>query len=240
MLLFAVVAGSRFTLRSLFHSKQVSENRPLAVYGAGAAGARIVQSLKNSPGYTVRLLIDDNPKLQGQFIYGLKVLSLEAALEVFEQLRIDIILLAIPSATFSQRQKIINQANQHRITIKTIPAIADIIGGKAEITEFKDIAIEDLLGRDSVAPLIELMGENIFGNSVLVTGAGGSIGNELSRQILELQPKKLLVLDLSEAAIYAILQELEPHATALNVEIVALVGAVQDRAYIRDILITQR
>ena len=112
--------------------------------------------------------------------------------------------------------------------------------GSARINDFKDVAIEELLGRDSVVPLPDLLGRNIADKTVMVTGAGGSIGSELCRQIIQLKPKQLLVLDLSELAIYTILAELEAAAHELEVDLVPLIGSVQDRSFIADALATHQ
>ena len=231
-LLFIAVTGSRFMLRSLFRAGGIRRRKYLAIYGAGAAGAQIVQSLKSSSDYQVRMIIDDKPKLQGQRLFGLPILSFEEAAKHFGKFEIDTVLVAIPNAGFVTWQKIVSNVSDYSLEIKTIPSLASLIDGSAKITEFKDVAIEDLLGREKVDPLPELLGKNITGKTVLVTGAGGSIGSELCRQIIQLKPQKLLMMDVSELAIYTITEEIEPHASKFKVELVSLVGSVQDRPFI--------
>ena len=150
-------------------------------------------------------------------------------------MEVDILLLAMPSASFAARQNIIAKINKHALEVKTIPTVDNLIDGSAPITEFKDIAIEDLLGREPVDPIPELLSKNISGKTVLVTGAGGSIGSELCRQIINLYPKKLLILDISELGIYNISSELEQQAKKIGVQIFNLIGSVQDQNFIASI-----
>ena len=231
-LLFILACGSRFTIRGLFRMGTLRQRKKLAVYGAGEAGAQILQSLRTSPDYKVCIVIDDNPKIHRQEIFGLRIMSFAEAATKFENFEIDTVLLAMPSVEFAARQKIIAQLNEHALEVKTIPPVASLINGSAKITEFDDVAVEDLLGREHVAPIPSLMGINICGKTVLVTGAGGSIGSELCCQIIKLKPKKLLLLDVSEPAIYNIFEEIEHHATKFKVELVPLLGSVQDRPFV--------
>ncbi len=231
-LLFIVITGSRFTLRSIFRTYNQKTQKYVAIYGAGAAGAQLTQSLITSPEYRVQMIIDDNKNLQGQQLYGLKVMSFEEASDNFDNLEVDVILLAMPSASFHERQGIISKVNKYVLKVKTIPAVDSLINGSAQITEFKDIAIEDLLGRERVDPIQKLLNKNITNKTVLVTGAGGSIGSELTRQILQLKPLQLILFDISELGIYNITSEIDEQALKLNVPIHKLVGSVQDRVFI--------
>jgi len=231
-LLFIAVTGSRFTLRAMFRATTEKRRKYVAIYGAGAAGAELLQTLASSSAYRVQMIIDDNPGLQGQRLFGLRVMSFEEAAENFGALDVDIVLLAMPSAGFSARQAIIAKVNEYALEVKMIPAVGKLIDGSAQITEFKDVAIEDLLGRERVDPITKLMGKNIHRKTVLVTGAGGSIGSELCRQIIELAPKRLLLMDVSELAVYTILAELDAQAAQRGVALVPLVGGVQDRPFV--------
>ena len=231
-LLFILVCGSRFIVRTLFRMGGSHKRKNVVVYGAGEAGVQILQSLRTSPDYRVRMVIDDNPKICGHEVFGLRIMSFSEAAKKFQNFDIDTVLLAMPSVGFAARQKIFSRINKHALEVKTIPPVASLINGAAKITEFKDVAIEDLLGRECVAPLPDLLGKNITGKTVLVTGAGGSIGSELCRQIIQLQPQKLLVLDVSELAIYTILEELKQHSSECGVAMVPLIGSVQDRPFI--------
>ena len=235
-LLFIGLCGLRFLLRAAFRIGIPGQRRNLAVYGAGKAGVQILQSLKTNPEYRVRIIIDDNPQLQGKQIFGVRIMGFEEAAEYFERFNIDTVLLAIANVSFSARQKIIAQISNHMVQVKSIPSVNNMIESPAKIDNFNDVAIEDLLGRDSVAPLPGLLGRNIADKTVMVTGAGGSIGSELCRQIVQLKPKQLLVLDVSEPTIYTILTEIEAAANELEVDLVPLIGSVQDQAFIADAL----
>ena len=231
-LLFILICASRFIIRALFRMGGSRKRRKLAVYGAGEAGAQILNR-SDKPNYLVRMVIDDNPKIRGQEIFGLRIMSFAEAAKKFEDFEIDTVLLAMPSMGSAARRKIFARVNEHALEVKTIPSLASLINGSAKITEFKDVAIEDLLGRERVAPLSDLMEKNIVGKTVLVTGAGGSIGSELCRQIIQLKPQKLLLLDVSELAIYTISEEIKRRASKFEVELVLLVGSVQDRSLLK-------
>ena len=231
-LMFILLCGSRFIIRTLFHVGGSRKRKNVVVYGAGEAGAQILQSLRTSLDYRVRMVIDDNPKIVGQKIFGLRIMSFAEAAKRFENYEIDMVLLSMPSMGLAARQKIFARVNEHSLEVKTIPPVASLIDGSANITEFKDVAIEDLLGRESVAAMPNLLGKNIRDKTVLVTGAGGSIGSELCRQIIQLQPQKLLLLDVSELAIYTISEEFKKQAAERGVELVPLIGSVQDRPFI--------
>lgn len=238
-LLFIAVTGSRFTLRAMFRSTSEKRRKYIAIYGAGAAGAQLLQSLTSSPDYRVQIILDDNPHLQGHHLFGLRVMSFEEAAENFEALEIDFLLLTMPSASITERNNIIFKLNNYSLEVKTIPAVSSLINGSAQITEFKDIALEDLLGRERVDPLPELLGKNISQKVVLVTGAGGSIGSELCRQIITLLPRQLILLDISELAIYNIVAELESQAQKLQVTLIPRVGSVEDRAFVSSTMAQQ-
>lgn len=229
---FIALTGLRFTMRAIFRATTEKRRKHLAIYGAGAAGAQLLQSLASNAEYRVQMILDDNPQLQGQLLYGLRVMSFEEAVDNFEALDVDIVLLAMPSVEFATKQKIIARVNEYALEVKTIPAVGSLIDGSAQITEFNDVVIEDLLGRERVEPIAELMCKNIKCKSVLVTGAGGSIGRELCRQIIQRGPKQLLLLDVSEIAVYTIAAELDAQAEQLGVTLVPLVGGVQDRLFI--------
>lgn len=239
-LLFILITGSRFTMRSIFRSTKEKRYQHIAIYGAGAAGAQILHTLASSTKYRVQFLIDDNLNLQGRELYGHRILNFEEASKKFEIMNIDTILLAMTNVSTTARQNIISIIRNYKVKVKTIPPVATLIDDSTKITEFKDFAIEDLLGRERVAPLPKLLGKNINAKVVLVTGAGGSIGSELCRQIINLQPKQLLLLDISEIAIYTITTELEMQANKLGVNIIPLIGGVQDRRFISLVLETSK
>ena len=237
---FIGLCGSRFLLRAAFRIGIPGQRKNLAVYGAGKVGVQILQSLKGSPEYRARIVIDDDPQLQGKQLFGVRIMGLDEAAKHFERFNIDTVLLAISNASFSERKQIIDQISNHTLNVKSIPSVDNVIENSVGINDFKDVAIEELLGRDSIVPLPDLLGKNTTNKTVLVTGAGGSIGSELCRQIMELKPERLLMLDLSELATYTTLAELEATANQLEVDLVPLIGSVQDRAFISDALATHQ
>jgi FlaA1/EpsC-like NDP-sugar epimerase len=235
-LLFIGVNGIRFGVRSVFRLTNRRHQKHIAIYGAGAAGAQLIQSLKSDPNYCVCMVIDDSKSLQGKRIFGHMVMSFSEATSQFDELDISTVLLAMPSAKLSARQKIISSLSEHSLEVKTIPGLSELIDGSTSINEFKNVDIEDLLGREMVKPDPNLLSKNITGKTVLVTGAGGSIGSELCRQILKLEPDHLLLLDVSEFAIYNIINELESLALDLRVKLSVHVGSVSDRSFVSSVL----
>ena len=235
LLLFLGISGVRFAFRCFFRHKNVLEKKYIAIYGAGAAGAQLIQSLKFNPKYIVRLVIDDATNLQGQRLLGHKVMSLPEASAKFDQCKITTVLLAMPNIGLNDRKKIVLRLTNFSVEVKTMPGISSLIDGSISINQFKDIEIESLLERETVKPDLSLLEKNITGKTVLVTGAGGSIGSELIRQIIVLKPDRLLLIDISEFAIYQIYNEVESSALNLGVEIAPIVGSVYDRSFIASV-----
>jgi len=234
--LFIAIAGTRFTLRGLFRKAIGGKRQNIAIYGAGAAGAQTFQSLKAGSNYRVRLVIDDSINIQGETLFGQRIHSFDDAISRFKALNIDTVLLAMPSASRAQRQTIITRLVDIGINVKTIPGLSSLIDGSAEITELKNVVIEDLLGREPVAPDPDLMNAAIKGKVVLVTGAGGSIGSELCRQIIRWQPSRLIILDQSEYAIYQLEQEIAATTEDLDIPFTPIVTSVLERTFISQTL----
>lgn len=240
MLVLVLVGGSRVVVRHLLQEYRRIPRKRVAIYGAGHAGTQALMSLLNSPEYKPVLFVDDDSAVQGRVFHGVPVVSREMLAHDIERLNISDLLLAIPSASRIKRKEIIDSISHLPVRIHTIPGIADLVSGKARIEEFRNIEIEDLLGRDSVAPDDNLLHANIRGKVVLVTGAGGSIGSELCRQIVRLQPKMLLLLEQSEFALYQIKRELDLLQTSnsLRVPVHPLLGSVLDEKFVDTVLDT--
>jgi FlaA1/EpsC-like NDP-sugar epimerase len=237
VLLFLLVAGVRFTLRAAVRSLQLwNDRRRVAIYGAGDAAVQTIRALQYSPDYEICLVIDDDPSLHKQLIFGLKVMDFDAARGALAALSIDMVILAMPSASFSARQATIERLTALSLDVKTLPSLSSLLDGTAQFTELRDIEIEDLLGREPVVPDANLMRKNITGKTVLVSGAGGSIGSELCRQILKWAPSRLILLDVSEYAIYTVSQEFEASADKKDCDLVCLVGSVTDRPFLKKAL----
>lgn len=240
---FAVlyVLGSRLMMRSYIHRLSLSksdERERVAIFGAGSAGMKLMSSLQNSLEYHVVALFDDKQDLHGSELGGVKVYSREDVKEVLQQLAIKQIFLAIPSAPRKRRQEIMRQFESVPVKIKTIPSIIELTQGEVSINEVRDIAIEDLLGRDVVDSNPALLTRCIRGKVVMVTGAGGSIGSELCRQVLQQDPRRLVLFEVSEYALYQIDQELRPllQCSDKPIEIVPILGSVTHRRRVLEVM----
>jgi FlaA1/EpsC-like NDP-sugar epimerase len=236
------VGGSRFVARFLFLHTGAAGRRAsrVAIYGAGNAGARVCAVLLGGPDFEPVAFIDDKKSLQGSNINGIKVYGSDSLPELVRTRRVDRILLAMPSASRRRRREILSQLEPLGLHVQSLPSLSDLIAGKAQITELCDVDVSDLLGRDPVPPKPKLFGSCIRGKCVLVTGAGGSIGSELCRQIVRLAPSRLVLFEMSELALYRIERELEEVAAHeyLSVEIVPLLGNAHHRHRVREVLST--
>lgn len=181
----------------------------LLIYGAGAAGAQTAAGLVSARNYRLQAFADDDPAKVGRSINGVRVYAPQALPAVVQRLGITDVLLALPSAPRQRRQQIIENLRDLPVRIRTLPGLTDLASGKVTITDFQDLDIEDLLGRAPVEPDLPLMRRHIAGRIVMVTGAGGSIGSELCRQLAQLGVAELLLVEHSEFALYSIHQELQ-------------------------------
>ena len=216
LLTFLCIGGVRFGFRELVNYAQNRRKERVAIYGAGAAGRQLLQVLHQRSDYVPVAFIDDSTQAQGTHVGGLMVYSPLQIETLIRNNGVNVVLLAIPSASKSRRNEILKSLESHPLLIQTVPGLDDIMTGKASIDQINDISIEDLLGRDPVPPQRELLGANITGKVVMVTGAGGSIGSELCRQILRLKPKRLVLYEISELALYTIEQELTTMQAAMR------------------------
>jgi FlaA1/EpsC-like NDP-sugar epimerase len=219
LLLFFAVGGSRalarFWLGGTYRSHLKVAALPKAlVYGAGSAGRQLVSALSNSYEMRVVGFLDDDDRLHGHALNGQPIFSPIDLPELIESKGVTHVLLAIPSATRRRRNDVLKQIAKHPVAVRTLPSLTDLAEGRVTISDLHDLDIDDLLGREPAAPNHILLAKNITNKVVLVTGAGGSIGSELCRQIIKLNPKKILLVEMSEYALYAIHSELEeanPH-----------------------------
>ena len=186
-----------------------SSTKKVLIYGAGEAGSQLAMILKPDKSYSLIGFVDDDKHLKGWNILGLRIYSPLELPQTIENKSVDEVILAMPSANRSHRKTILEQLEKMPVHVRSIPAFADLVSGKLQTTDIKDVDIDDLLGRNIVEPDNSLLPANITNKIVMVTGAGGSIGSELCRQIINLKPKKLILLEQSEFALYQIEQELE-------------------------------
>lgn len=221
--------GSRLIVRVLVSGLNAKGRKVVLIYGAGSAGRQLAIALRNSENYKVAGFIDNDKTLENTVIMGMQVHDVSRAAYLVDKYDVTQILLAVPSASRARRKKILESLINLSAEVLTVPDMKDIVEGKASIDQLKDVAIEDLLGRDPVTPQQCLMESNILGKVVMVTGAGGSIGSELCRQIVRQKPKALVLFELSEFGLYQIDRELKQlmEAEGLHVEIIPLLGSVQ-------------
>ncbi len=220
-------AVARFWLADLGKAQAQSSGR-LLIYGAGTAGVQTASALRVSSQFELLGFVDDDPAKIGRSVNGVPVFSPAGVPHVVAQQGVTDILLALPSASRDRRNTIIDSLRALPVHIRTLPGLADLASGRVTVQDFLDLDVEDLLGRDPVPPNAELIARDLAGQVVLVTGAGGSIGGELTRQIVLQQPRQLLLLDHNEFGLYSIHQELLGICASkgLSVELVPMLGSV--------------
>jgi FlaA1/EpsC-like NDP-sugar epimerase len=202
-------AIARWWLSGSFKEKGSDKQKQrVAIYGAGSSGFQIATALSGSPDFKPVVFIDDKKNLQGNLIAGLQVHAFSQLGAVIEDFGVKGVLLAIPSVSRSRRNQIISLLEPYAVHITTVPGLDDLASGKVKIADIKEVGVRDILGRESVAPDINLLAANVKGKVVLVTGAGGSIGSELCRQILKIEPKAIILYERSEHSLYELEIEL--------------------------------
>ena len=233
ILILASRAATGFWLGDRYSTLVVKRaTRPALIFGAGRAGRQSAAGFASNPEYDIVGFIDDNPKLHGLQIAGLTVYSRAQVPRILGRKGVGDVLMAISSISRTEKQNILNFLLDCKVRVRILPGLTDLADGKVSIQEFRDVAIDDLLGRESVAPDQKLLAKNIQGKVVAVTGAGGSIGSELCRQILHLQPKRLLLIERTEFALYSIHQELEKlqrQAGLKDLQIIPLLASVASK-----------
>lgn len=225
------VGGSRMLARSLVHRRVVKQKDRVVIYGAGKSGLQLSSILFHGKELQPVAFLDDDRSKQGTVVNGIRVYGPDQFEQVLSRYSAKRVLLALGHTPRSQRQVVLRFLEEFPVLVQTIPDINDVVSGKAKIEEIKEVEIEDLLGRDEVAPDKSLLADCIAKKVVLVTGAGGSIGSELCRQIIRLKPHKLILFEQTEFALYEIERELRQviERKALNVELHPLIGSVQNQ-----------
>lgn len=236
---FLLMGGKRILIK-LFLQHLIQNFRPkepVIIYGAGSSGTQLAIALLNGNQYLPVAFVDDGEGMIGSMVHGIRVYHPAALEELVKNYSVRQILLAIPSASHDQRKEILNQLELFPVHVKTVPDLFDMVTGKVGVDEIRDIDIEDLLGRTIVPPHPHLMSACIQGQVVMVTGAGGSIGSELCRQILKVKPRCLVLFDNSEYGLYSIeseIQELVENLGNTEIEVVALLGNVCNRKQVEN------
>jgi FlaA1/EpsC-like NDP-sugar epimerase len=222
-----------------FKPLSFDQRKNVIIYGAGAIGIQLMRALAETSNYKTVAFIDSNPSLAGQLVHGVKVVRPEKIGKVIADEDVKEILLATPSALRGERRMALKLLEAFPVVVKTLPALEDIASGHVEVSDLRPIDVEDLLGRDPVSPDFELLTAQVHGKVVMITGAGGSIGSELTRQLLKLGPKSLVLFEVSEAALYEISMEIEELKRRLRKEdesgleaetsVIQVLGSVLDR-----------
>jgi FlaA1/EpsC-like NDP-sugar epimerase len=236
------IGGLRVVTRWLFtrdgdlkdSARSGSNSKNVLVYGAGDAGIQLVSALAHSSEYNPIGFVDDLKELQGAQIAGLDVYSIDAIVGVISKLGVDEVLIAMPSASRARRLEIINALEPYPVLVRMLPGVAELAEGKVSIGDLREVNIKDLLGRDTVEANRALLGKNITNKTVMVTGAGGSIGSELCRQIIFLKPKALILYEMSELALYTIEKELS-NIGIHSLDIYPILGSVKNKTRLANV-----
>ena len=234
------LAASRFIVRYMFYYgiNGRAEATRVAIYGAGDAGAKLCSVLRGGAAFQPVAFIDDKSGLRGSRISGIKVYDPSELPSLIKELQIGRVLLATPTASRRRRREILEKLEPLGIHVQSMPDLSDIISGQARFDELRDVDVGDLLGRDAVPPDSTLFDRTIRGKCVMVTGAGGSIGSELCRQILRSAPRRLVLFEISEIALYQIEREMIDitRSTGLTTEVIPLLGNAHHRHRLREVL----
>ena len=243
LLLLLFVGASRAAVRIWLGGLYYQHLRKAAlpqvlIYGAGSAGRQLASAMANSHEMRVIGFLDDDDRLHGHVLNGLPIHNPADLAEILAEVPVTDVLLALPSVTRQRRNEILSSLSQYKIAVRTLPGLSDLASGKVSLSDVHDLDIDDLLGREPVMPNHILLAKNIVNKVVLVTGAGGSIGSELCRQILTVGPAKLLLIEQSEFALYAIHQELEEKQSGEKTVLVPLLASAQDDDRMHEIMST--
>ena len=231
------VGGSRILARSLMNTRHAGADRAV-IYGAVATGAQVAIALRAGAHFDPVAFVDDDPSLQGSIVSGIEVLPPSQIKRLINQESVQVVLLALPSQSRRRRREILKRLEPFSVRVMKVPDLEDLLAGAARVDDIRDVDAHDVLGRDPVPPDAKLLDACIRGKSVMVTGAGGSIGSELCRQIIRLGPRRLILFEMSEIALYTIHQELNELAGREGwiVELVALLGNTHHRSRIREVM----
>ncbi len=236
LMLIILLGGSRFIVRAARASQPATgKGRRVLIFGAGDTGDALVRDLKQrESGFHIVGFVDDNPAKIGRHLHGVPVLgSRDNIIELSKSYQVDEIFIAIPTASGRLIRELISQFQEMGVKFRRVPAIRDLVNGRVTVQHLRKIELEDLLGREPVRLDIQQIGQFLQGKVVLVTGAGGSIGSELCRQILKFQPGRLLMLDQAETGLFHLGMDLEKHGLRLQKDLI--VGDVTDRHRVREI-----
>lgn len=232
----AFIGGARVFLRNAMNGRGAHQRERVLIYGAGEAGRQLLAALQERRNFEVVAFVDDNLALEGARIGGAPVFAARGIAQVVRTVKADTILLAMPSISVRRRREILNRLEPLEQSVRTVPDLEDMMQGKALLSQVRAISPEDLLGRDPVPPQPDLVRDAVEGRTIMVTGAGGSIGSELCVQILRLNPQRLVLVEQSEFALYSIVERLRALFPERIEEIVAHLCTVEDETRMEQIL----
>lgn len=229
ILVWCGMALPRYLLRSVYYRLSAASRMQVAIYGAGSAGRQVFYAMQHGSDHTPILFLDDDSVIEGALIQNIRVYKPDALPDLIQKYGLKKVILALPAINRETRRNILERLEPLPVEILTIPNLSDILSGKSKIDDVHHVEIEDLLGRSSVAPNQALLTKNIWDKSVFVSGAGGSIGSELCRQILKSSPKRMVLFEQNEFALYQVEQEFSKYILEnnLKVELVPILGSVQ-------------
>jgi FlaA1/EpsC-like NDP-sugar epimerase len=230
---------ARVWLGDQYNSILKRSARPkVLIYGAGSNGRQLVAAMTNSNEMEVVGFLDDDDRLQGHVLNSLPIYNPAELTDLVTSLSISNVLLALPNVTRKRRNDILNHIRMAHVSVRTLPSMNDLAQGKVSISDVRELDVDDLLGREPVTPNHILLAKNVHKKVVMVTGAGGSIGSELCRQIAVIGPAKLLLIEQSEFALYTIHKELEEKLQNIDIALVPLLASAQDEDRMREIIST--
>ena len=210
----AFMGSGRFILREVFYLLRKADKPNVVLYGAGDAGRQLLTSFAQSASHRVVAMLDDAPELQGTEVHGVRIYPALALASLKERFQVQAVILAAPSMPRERKNQILQQLEPLGLPLKSLPSVSDILSARKSVSDLQQVSIEDVLGRDPVAPNLELLRKKVSGRCVMVTGGGGSIGKELCLQIAALGPIRLVILDASEFALYTVTTELHDRMRA--------------------------
>lgn len=229
LLLLVLLVGSRFTIKGLLQSQDRSIKHPVIIYGAGESGRQLLESIKQADKFSPVAFVDDDKSLQKMVVHNTPIYAPAELPDLVERYRVESILLAMSAIGQQRRQQIMNQIRHLPCKVLSMPSMRDLVEGKVTVSSLKEVSVVDLLGREAIEPDFELMQQNITGKVVMVTGAGGSIGAELCRQIVDQEPKTLILFEQSELSLYNIEQALSGIVghKKIPTQVIPAIGSVQ-------------
>jgi FlaA1/EpsC-like NDP-sugar epimerase len=232
MLSFLLIGGSRFVAKRLLWAPrtQNAKDHPIAIYGAGVSGAQLIDALRRQGNQFIVAVVDEDPALHGRDLAGVRVFAPTMLESLAQQYGVKELILCEPSLSAAKRREIVTQAAPLGMKIRSVPSVTDLVDGKYTVSQLREIEIDDLLGRSSVPPDPALIREMVVGKTIMVTGAGGSIGSELCRLIVGWAPQRLVLFEANEFALYQIDREL---SVIKDISVVPVLGTITDEAVVR-------